>query len=541
MSAQADAVKTQNAAAQASTQARTKQQALDYFNAMDNLYLRQYTDQVQKKLQDKLAEDRFKEELKISDMRRDASIRAFDASEQNYRLQLEINREEAGRAQRNLARQFDSTLQDYNYQLDDQEQAFSQTQDQAEFDKDRIDRQKDQLKDQFDLNKRENALSLQRARDQLTTRSSIRDAEQTRQAALLKEDKADITTQENEIKKIRAQADLLRKNREAAVDLEEARAELNRNAKLANIAFGKQGQRLDYLVQAGQIKAQGRKGVSAARSLQTTMALNGLNVARLTNQAFFANKEFDNAEKSAANRRTAIGIEDQISKERESSALAQLTTRGNKLTAQDTYQTAVRNAESDRDTTETTRLATQETLLGDILQTRFDFDTADADQRLDEIAYAVGVATEQLTMNKSRLGKSLIAATATLDDQLLGLEQAKFKADYRAHAARMLPPEFAPDAKAPYDVPLPKYIAPRPGAAPPPAYRAQYIAPPEQSGLSKALGIGGAVLGIAAAPFTAGASAGLAMGLGSAAAAGALGAGLGAASAAGATLSKFTY
>ena len=380
----------------------------------------------------------------------------------------------------------------------------------SKFDKDRIQRQKGQLYDQLSLDTRENALSLQRARDQLTTRSSIRDAEQTRQAALLKEDKADITTQENEIKNIRTQADLLRQNREAAVDLEEARAELNRDAKLANIAFGKQGQRLDYLVQAGQIKAQGRKGVSATRSLQTTMALNGLNVARLTSQAFFANKEFEGAEKSAANRRTAIGIEDQISKERESSALAQLTTRGNKLTAQDTYQTAVRKAESDRDTTETARLATQKVLLNDILKSKFDFDKKDALQRLDEIAYAVGVSAEQLTMNKERLGQELIATVATLDDQLLGLEQAKFKADYRAHAARMLPPEFGPDAKAPYDVPLPKYIAPRPGAAPPPAYRAQYIAPPQQSGLSQALAIGGAALGIAAIPFTLGASLGVA-------------------------------
>ena len=168
----------------------------------------------------------------------------------------------------------------------------------------------------------------------------------------------------------------------------------------------------------------------------------------------------------------------------------------------------MRDAQAAGDATEQSRLNTQESLLADIAKSRFDFDTADADQRLDEISYAIGVSKEQLTMNKERLGASLAAATASIDDQLLALDQAKYKADYNAHAARMLPPEFAPDAKAPYDVPLPKYIEPRPGAAPAPAYQAQYVAPPEQGGLSQAPAIGGAALGIAAIPFTLGASLG---------------------------------
>jgi len=505
-----DAVKSQNAAAQAAAQTRNEQQALDYFNAMDNFYLRQYSDQVGKDLTDKRLKDDFENNLKISDMKRDAQIRAFDMSEKRYREQLSINQSEFERAKSNLNNQFDSTVRGFQDQIEDQDRAFEIEQNQASFDQDRLERQKTQLKSQFDITGRENALSLQRARDQLATRSTIRDAETTRQADLLKQDKADITTQEDEIKNIRIQADLLRKNREAAVDLEETRAELNRDSQLANIAFGKQNQRIDTLVKAGQIKAQGRQGVSAARSLQTTMALSGLNVARLTNQAFFAKEEFDLAEDVATSRRTTIGIEDKISKERETSALAQLTSRGKRLTTQDTYQTNVRAAEAAADTTASTRLNTQETLLADIARSQFDIGTADADQRLDEIAYAVGLSKEQLTMNKERLGESLAAAVLTIDDQLLGLQQAKYKSDYNAHAARMLPPEFVPDAKAPYDVPLPKYIEPRPGSAPAPAYRAQYIAPPQQSGLSQALAIGGAALGIAAVPFTLGASLGVA-------------------------------
>ena len=508
MATEKDVVKAQNAAAQAATQARNEQQALDYFNAMDNFYLRQYSDEVNKELSDKIKEDQFKDALKISDMQKDAQLRAFDLSEERYQEQLSINQAEFERAQAGINRQFDSTVRSFEDQIDDQERAFSQQQDRAAFDQDRINRQRDQIQSQFDIAGRENALSMARARDQLNQRASIRSAESSRQSELLAQDRADITTQQNEINNIRAQANLLRQNRESAADLEEARAELNRDSQLANIAFQKQGQRIESLVQRGQIKAMGRQGVSAARSLQTTMALNGLNIARLTNQAFFANQEFSNTQSSIANRRTAIGIEDQISKEREASALAQLTTRGQRLTTQDRYQTAVRDAQAAGDATEQSRLNTQESLLADIAKSRFDFDTADADQRLDEISYAIGVSKEQLTMNKERLGASLAAATASIDDQLLALDQAKYKADYNAHAARMLPPEFAPDAKAPYDVPLPKYIEPRPGAAPAPAYQAQYVAPQQPSGFSQALAIGGAALGIAAVPFTLGASLG---------------------------------
>jgi len=43
-----DAVKAQNAAALAQQQQRSEQQALDYFNAMDNFYIRQYSDEVNK-------------------------------------------------------------------------------------------------------------------------------------------------------------------------------------------------------------------------------------------------------------------------------------------------------------------------------------------------------------------------------------------------------------------------------------------------------------------------------------------------------------
>lgn len=493
MASQADVVKAQNAAAQAATQARNEQQALDYFNAMDNFYLRQYSDNQNKKLTDQIQKDQFKDALQVSDMRKDAQLRAFDTSEERYRDQLTVNQAEFNRAKSGLDSQFDSTLRSYEDQIIDQDRAFTQEFDRASFDRDTVERRKTDIASQYGeggTQRRSDALSIQRARDAIVRRS-----------ALATEDKADITSQKKEIEDVRTQTDLIVENQLAAADLEDARALLNRDSQLANIAFQKQGQRIETLARVGQAKARGRKGKSADRTLQTTLALSGINVARLTNQAFFAQKEYSGAQSAVANRKAAIGFEDQISKLRETTALAQLDTRSNRLEAEETA-----------DITEGTRITEQETLLGDIALNQFTSGTAEADQQLNEIAYAIGLSKEQLTMNKERLGASLVSTVASIDDQLLTLEQAKYKADYNAHAARMLPPEFAPDAKAPYDVPLPKYIEPRPGAAPAPAYQAQYIPAPTQSGLSQALMIGGAALSVAAIPFTLGASAALAGG-----------------------------
>ena len=54
MASEKDVVKAQNAAAQAATQARNEQQALDYFNAMDNFYLRQYCQIRSKRISSKM-------------------------------------------------------------------------------------------------------------------------------------------------------------------------------------------------------------------------------------------------------------------------------------------------------------------------------------------------------------------------------------------------------------------------------------------------------------------------------------------------------
>ena len=104
----------------------------------------------------------------------------------------------------------------------------------------------------------------------------------------------------------------------------------------------------------------------------------------------------------------------------------------------------------------------------------------------------------------------------------------------------MLPPRFAPDPPRPYKTELPTLVAP---PKPVKVSKGQFASPQpkKQSGFSKILSIGGAILGIAGAAFTGGASLGLGMGLGGAAAAGTAGTVLGGVSKGLGLIGQYTY
>ena len=527
-----DVIKAQNAASLAQEQQRKEQQALDYFNAMDNYYLRKYSDKVNKSLSDQIQADQFKDALAISDQRKDTQLRLFDESERRYRDQLEFNQDAFDTSRRRLESQYGDLVRTYDDQLTDQDRAFDAELASASFEKRALDQRKAQLQAQFGeggLQRRQDQLSLDTARSALTQRAAARSADATRQSSLQQaeeqfqaqtvgSEEAAIQRQRELIQQTRVQKDLIISNLEKQADLEELQAITNRDNQLSEIAFNRQGQRIESLRTIGQAKARGRKGVSADRTLNTTLALRGINVARLTKQVFFVNERFEQAQAATQIRRDDIGYQDALERLNEADAVAQLDKSQFDLTAQsgfdtatrtaqNTAATALRTAEASADARELERLDTQSSLYNDLALNQFAIGTDEADLQIDRLSYALGLSAEQLTMNKERLADSLISGVTNLDEQLLALEKAKYQADYNAHAARMLPPEFAPDARTPYDVPLPKYIEPRPGAAPAPAYMGSYIAPPSQSGLSQALMIGGAALSVAAIPFTLGASA----------------------------------
>ena len=133
----------------------------------------------------------------------------------------------------------------------------------------------------------------------------------------------------------------------------------------------------------------------------------------------------------------------------------------------------------------------------------------------------------------------MLAAAEARKFAMSEIARGKVQADLQTDASRMLPPRFAPDPPKPYKAEMPTLVPP-PEPVPVTREAFQIPQPKKQSGMSKVLAIGGAVLGIAGAAFTGGASLGLTFAGMSAATAGSVGLGLTAASGGLGLISQYT-
>ena len=141
---------------------------------------------------------------------------------------------------------------------------------------------------------------------------------------------------------------------------------------------------------------------------------------------------------------------------------------------------------------------------------------ASAKTKQKEIAQSLGIDLEELNLSKEKLAESIMSAGESAKIQLEEIENKAFEAKTQSYAQRMLKPRFGPALPAPFKTPKTEYVKPKP-----PIYHSKgsikYGAgggsrTPQSSGLSTALGIGSALLGIAA-PFAAPAVAGVLGGL----------------------------
>ena len=124
---------------------------------------------------------------------------------------------------------------------------------------------------------------------------------------------------------------------------------------------------------------------------------------------------------------------------------------------------------------------------------------------IGKLSKELEIDVEIFEQNQSKLGQSLLNAAESRDYAMEEIARGKVQADIQTDAARMLPPRFAPDPPRPYEAEMPTLVPPpEPVQVSREAY--QVPQPKKQSGLSKVLAIGGAVLGIAGAAFTGGAS-----------------------------------
>lgn len=307
----------------------------------------------------------------------------------------------------------------------------------------------------------------------------------------------------------------------------------------------------------GSALARGQRGNSAQRAVSTIKAMNGINQARLTdginragesratdikesnladtqkrqqlntslaiNQAdidrsnlregeindewtlrsALINSEYSknvgdtNAEAARSRRKLAETREDSLN---QLSETAGDTKRNINRRLQDDSRSIRRNAE---DNLRTLRSQSRDREL----------EVAQQENQIKLIAAQLGFDKEQLSMTKKQLGQSLRSAKASSRLTFDTLRRQAKQENINGFYAKMARPRFAGLPSAPYQVPPPTFTRIVKPAGPPPflnASKSGYLdatAQQGQSGLSKALQIGGSVLSLAAIPFTAGASA----------------------------------
>lgn len=226
----------------------------------------------------------------------------------------------------------------------------------------------------------------------------------------------------------------------------------------ARSAYSAQEVKIQELVETGAQAARGQKGNSARRAVQSIQALSGMNTARIADDLLRFKTQQEKQQGFA--RSDFARFESQ-----------QQTQQG---FARSASTLAVDRAKEEQ---------------------RAFKERASLERATIEIDYEV--ATNRMNLSLEELGESMISATNAFENEKVKIFQDKFQADAAAMASEMLKPRFADPALPPFVIPQPEFnLPPLPievpkGQLPPPA-------PSGPSGLSKALMIGGAVLGAVA-------------------------------------------
>ena len=174
-------------------------------------------------------------------------------------------------------------------------------------------------------------------------------------------------------------------------------------------------------------------------------------------------------------------------------------------------KTNKRSLKYDLKSSRLTKKANEDSLKSNKSQTNKDI--SDVQQRQNLIAAELGFTAEQLDMTAEQLGESILSASEANTRTKQNLKRMAEQENQSAFYQRMARPKFTALPKPPYEVEMPKFAPVVKMASP-----GEFLSASDSgylnatrpasgpSGISKALSIGGMVLGAVAAPFTAGAS-----------------------------------
>ena len=346
--------------------ANKAQTLTNYGVSLNQFYSQQYQNQVEKDLKDASAKDQYKLNMRIRDQREEAKLQAYEKSENRFIDQLIFNEQAEKIALEGEDRVFQERILETAFQTDELNLAY----------------RKQVIDSKFSFNEAERGIA--NALTDFETDSDLITLDYDRQIDQAKgeEKKLDLRNEQN-------------------------RADANRQ---------EYENRLNRIRNEGQVRAAGRKGVSAQRALQSVQALSGVNAALI------------------ADRLTKSDRAVQIEREIIQSQLGTASKKG--------------FIERSKDV-QTKRAKTRKT------QT-----TAELTARKNQVAKSLGISLEQFNMNREQLGRSLLSAGEAYEQRLKKIKRDRFAADLSAYASRQLVPKVQPEIPAPFETPIPVNIRP---------------------------------------------------------------------------------
>lgn len=344
-----------------------KAQALtNYEISLNQFYSQQFQNKVNKDLKDAAAKDQYKLNMRIRDQREEAKLEAFEKSEKRFVDQLIFNEEAERIALAGEDRVLQERILATAFQTDELNLQYQKQLIDSKFNYDEAERGITNAVADFDIEKEFIELEFDTQKQQVdSSRKKLNLREQQNQA--------DANTQQYE-------------------------------------------NRLNRIRNEGQVRAAGRRGASAQRTLQSVKALSGVNSAliadRLTKsqQAVEIEREILDAQSAKDGVSGFIG-------RRRTSQIDRATERKRQVT------TSLR-------------------------------------KRQDEVAKALGITEEQFSMNREQLGRSLLSAGESYEIRLSKIKRDRFAADLNAYASRQLVPKVQPEIPKPFKTPVPVNIKP---------------------------------------------------------------------------------
>lgn len=271
---------------------------------------------------------------------------------------------------------------------------------------------------------------------------------------------------------------------------------------------------LESIVKTGSAKARGLKGRGADKMINSIAAMSGLNSQQFNDSLYLAEESIQLQKETLQLEKGSIQLQKGLEKD---TIGLERSIAEKSISVQEPFAKEVLRIRKGLTKTE------QQSYLGQLGVSRSKVEAgkrqtkAAADLRKNQIAETLGIDAEEVELSKKKLAETIMSAGESAQIKLEEIENKAFEAKNQSYAQRMLKPRFGPALPVPFKTPKTEYIKPRA-----PIYQSKgsikggsasgYVKPQQPSGLSTALGIGSALLGIAA-PFTGGATAGILGGL----------------------------